>query len=873
MGKYPIPYLCFCLTAYGITTYQINTVAGSNAIGDNGPVGLASLAGAEGVCVDAAGDIYVADTVNNRIRRIDLSGTITTVAGNGTAGSSGDGGPATAAQLQQPYGITVDPTGNLYIADLGNNRIRKVSNGIITTLPSATLNAPRNVALDTSGNIYIAEFGGNRILKVDNKGGVTVIAGTGVAGFDAETASATATRISAPAGMFIDASGALYFADSGNSRIRKVAGGMLTTVLGGAGDNTGNPAQLYLPTAVIVDAAGDMWVADSGNSRVRKLTQNTITTVPGNGTDLAFDPAGNVLEVDGGFLQRLMPNNTLITIVGEVSFAFHGDGGMATSAALNEPTDVAVDAGGNLWIADFGNHRVRKVFSSGLITTVAGGVISDNLQGPLAIKLDSSGGLLIADQIGNQIRRLPVNGALQIFAGTGSAGNLGDGGPAVLAQLYGPSGITIDGFGSVIISDTGNSRVRAVQTSGNIAPFAGVNVQGYSGNFSNALSAQFTTPTGLCAGPDGSTYIADTGNHMLRHVSLDGTISAVAGTGYQGYTGDGGPALSARLNAPRGCAVDIIGDIFIADTANHAIRLVTPDGNISTIAGNGNPGFSGDGGPALEALLQTPHAIAVSQQGVVYVADTGNNRIRCLTPALPLLGQVNQTLGFANAASLLSGPLASGSVISIFGSGLGPLTAVTETLQSPTSLATQLGQTQVLFAGTPAALFYVQDSQINAQVPYETAGHTTVKMQVLVNGITIASTDVAIAAAAPGIFTWNGGTGPAIAINADGSLNGAALPAAQSSLVTVYGTGGGSTSPAGVDGRIPAAHTNALVLPVNITIAGIPASVTWAGDAAGSPGMTEFDIVIPSSTPSGPQPILVTIAGISSQPGAVIYVK
>ena len=840
------PTLCWVLLlwtvlpGYAASTYQIDTVAGSNTIGDNGPAGLASLSDAEGVCADAAGNIYVADTANNRIRRIDLSGTITTFAGNGTAGFSGDGGPATQAQLQQPYGIAVDPAGNLYIADLGNNRIRKVSpNGTIATFPPSplTLTAPRNVSLDAEGNVYIAEFGGNRVLRVDPRFVVTVVAGIGVAGFDAESAPATATRISAPAGMFIDAGGTLYFADSGNNRVRKVAAGVLTTVLGGVSDNTKNPAQLYLPTAVILDSAGDMWVADSGNSRVRKLVQNTITDVTGNGHDLAFDPSGNILEVAGGKLQRLMPNNTLITIIGGVNFNFHGDGGPAANAALNQPTGIAVDPAGNLWIADFGNYRIRKVTANGFISTVAGNSFSDALQTPTAIALDAAGSLYIADRASNLIRRLPVNGPLQTFAGTGSSGNGGDGGPAVLAQLCGPNGLTIDGFGNVVFSDTGNSRIRKIMPSGTMAPFAGTNVPGYSGNFTSALSAQFTSPTGVCSGPDGAVYIGDTGNHMLRRVSTDGTISAVAGIGFQGYTGDGGPALNARLNAPRGCAVDAIGDIFIADTGNNAIRMVTPDGNIATIAGNGTPGFAGDGGPATQALLQDPYAVAVDQQGNLFVADKSNNRIRRLTPSLPQFGELNQTLGFANAASLITGPVAAGSILSIFGSGLGPLMALTATLQSPTTLATQLGDTQVLFDNTPAALYYAQDSQINAQVPYETAGHTTVKVEIRLKGIAIGSTSIPIAAAAPGIFTWNGGTGQAIAVNADNTLNGAATPAARSSMVVVYGTGGGSTNPTGIDGQISGMHQTALVLPVSATIGGQPASVV------GSPG-TELEFAL-----------------------------
>ena len=202
------------------SSYQIDTIAGTDSVGDNGPAGLASLVDAEGVCADAAGNIYVADTANHRVRKIDASFTITTIAGNGTAGFSGDNGPATQAQIQQPYGLAIDPAGNLYIADLGNNRIRKVSpNGIISTFPDANLklNAPRNVAVDAAGNVFIAEFGGNRILRVDPRGLTTVVAGIGVAGFDADNAPATATRINGPAGMFIDSTGVLYFADSGNS--------------------------------------------------------------------------------------------------------------------------------------------------------------------------------------------------------------------------------------------------------------------------------------------------------------------------------------------------------------------------------------------------------------------------------------------------------------------------------------------------------------------------------------------------------------------------------------------------------------------------------------------------------------------------------
>jgi uncharacterized protein (TIGR03437 family) len=855
--------------ALAVSSYQIDTFAGSNSIGDNGPAGLASLVGAEGVCADGLGNIFVSDTANHRIRKIDVFGTITTVAGTGAPGVSGDGGVATQAQLRTPYGIAVDAAGNLYIADLGNNRVRRVAagTGAISTYPdpSLILNSPRNVAVDAAGNLYVAEFGGNRILRVDTRGLVSVVAGTGTAGAGADTGLAAATAISAPAGMFIDASGALYFADSGNNRIRKVVDGIVTTAFGGG--------QLYLPTSVVVDSAGTMWVADSGNFRVRKLVGTTVTNVPGNGHDLAFDRSGNVLEAGGGYLQRLMPNNTLVTIVGDVQFRFHGDGGPATSAGLHTPIGVALDSSGSVWIADFGNRRVRRVLPNGFISTVAGNYISDALQTPAAIALDSAGTLYIADRANNVVKRLPVNGVLGVFAGNGNTGDSGDGGPAIQAQMHGPNGLTLDGFGNVIVSDTGNSRVRKIKPDGNIAAFAGINVQGYAGNYSNALDAQFTAPTGLCTGPGGVVYITDSGNHMLRRVSVDGTISAVAGIGFEGYTGDGGSALLARLKLPRGCAADAAGNVYIADSGNHAIRMVSPDGNIATIAGSGKAGLAGDGGPAAQALLDTPYAVAVDAKGNVYVADTGNDRIRRLTPSLPLLGELTQTLGWANAASLQTTAVAPGSVVSIFGSGLGPLDALTATLDTPTTIATQLGETQVLFDGVPAALFFVQDSQVNAQVPFECAGKTAVKLDVQVKKRSAGSANVSIAPAAPGLFTWNGGAGPVIAMNEDGSLNGAATPAAKSSTVSVYGTGGGATNPPGVTGRIPGANPAQLVLPVSAMVGGQPASVSWAGDQVGNAGVTEFRIAVPSNAPAGGVPIVVTIAGNSSQAGVVLYVQ
>ena len=687
-----------------------------------------------------------------------------------------------------------------------------------------------------------------------------MVAGTGYSGFDSESGPATASRINGPAGMFLDSAGVLYFADSGNGRIRKVANGTLTTHLGGTSDSTANPALLYLPTAVLVDPAGVVYVADTGNHRIRKLNPNlTITTVAGNGHDLAFDLNGSILEAGGTILQRLTPGNTLVTIIGNVLFSFHGDGGPATNAALNIPVGVASDGASALWVSDFGNGRVRRISPDGIISTVAGGLITDTLQRPSGLALDSNGTLYVTDPAIDEIMQMPLNGRLTNIAGTGSPGSSGDGGPARFAMLSSPSGIAIDGVGQVIIADTGNNRLRRIKTDGTMAPFAG--------------NAQLLTPTGLCSGLNGDIFVADTGNHMVRRIAVDGTVSALAGNGVQGYSGDTGSANAASLDAPRGCAVDPQGNVFIADTGNHVIRLVTLDGKIWTIAGTGTPGFSGDGGLALQAALHSPCSVALDTNGTVYVADKDNNRIRRLKPVGLSFGEITQTIGYANGASQQSGPVAPGSLISIFGSGLGPLMAIPGTLQSPGVLANQLGDTQVLFDGIPGALLLVQDSQINAVVPFEVAGRMASKVEVRRSGLAIGSTTVPIAAVAPGLFTLDAGTGLAFAFNADGSANSSNNPAAQGTAVTLYGTGGGQTFPAGTDGRVPDASPYPLVLPVSATIAGQPANVAWAGETPGQAGVNTFQLTVPSTAPTGPQPVVLMIGGMSSQPGALIYVQ
>lgn len=315
-------------------------------------------------------------------------------------------------------------------------------------------------------------------------------------------------------------------------------------------DSTG----LYFPNSVAVDAAGNIYIPDQKNNRVRKVNGRTnyIATVAGNGS---FKHYG-----------------------------FSGDGARADSAELSYPSAVAVDAAGNVYIADTRNQRIRKVtVKTGIITTVAGS--RDN-------------------------------------------GFAGDGGPANAAQLSKPSAVAVDAAGNIYISDYGNNRIRKVTlATGVITTIAGNGTEGYSGDGAAATAAELNNPKGLAVDAQGNIYVADFGNNCIRKITPSGTISTIAGNNTSGFSGDGGAATAAQLNNPAGIAIDAQGNIYIADAGNNRIRKIAA-GNITTIAGNGKTAFSGNYVPAATASLNNPSGVAIDASGNLYIAETGNNRIR-----------------------------------------------------------------------------------------------------------------------------------------------------------------------------------------------------------------------------------------------------
>ncbi len=326
-----------------------------------------------------------------------------------------------------------------------------------------------------------------------------------------------------------------------------------------------------------------------------------------------------------------------------------GDNGPAASARLNNPYEVAMDAAGNLYIADGNNRRIRKVdASTGNITTAAGtGTQGDSGDGgaataaqltfPIGVGVDGAGNLYIADGNSHRVRRVDTAGVITTVAGTGSSGDSGDGGAAAAAQLNFPAAAEPDGAGNLYIVDRNNHRIRRVDTSGVITTVAGTGSSGYNASQDGgaATSAQLNTPTGAALDGAGNLYIADTNNHRIRKVDTAGVITTVAGTGTAGDSGDGGPATSAQLNRPFGVNVDNSGNLYIAGNFNHRIRKVDTAGVITTVAGTGSSGFSGDGAAATLALLGNPTDLALDSLGNLYIADRANNRVRKVTLFLP----------------------------------------------------------------------------------------------------------------------------------------------------------------------------------------------------------------------------------------------
>jgi sugar lactone lactonase YvrE len=601
-----------------------------------GAAARAKLPGPSGLALDSHGNLYVSEFDGSRVVRITPAGRLTIVAGTGTPGYTGDGSRAVAARLSEPNGLALDAHGNLAIADSGNDVIRKVdpAGRITTFMKPGKVSDPIGLAFN-GDDLYVAAAGDGRVLRIRPSGSLIEVA-----------------RDVRP-GYLVLKRGNLYLSDSGHNTVIEIAAqdilkgreGAVTTIAGTekggfSGDGgAATDAQVQFPSGIVLDAKGNLYVADSNNNRVRKVDRDgIITTVAGTGVS-----------------------------------GFSGDGGGATAARLDTPVGLAVDGAGNLYIADHGNNRVRRVDAKGVIATVAGSGAAGpgpgrvatkvELSAPEALAVDGQGNLYVSEFLHARVVKISRTGQLAVVAGTGIAGYSGDGRRAGVAQLSAPAGLAFDSGGNLLIADYGNRVIRKVDPAGVITTIPA------------SVKARLHDPVGL-ASRGGDLYVADAGDarvvrirasgslsvvatrvapayllldgaarldmsdfvdHRIKQIDVSntgrpGVISLVAGTGTAGFSGDGGPATKARLNVPYGLAMDARGNLYFSDRENNRVRRVDRHGVITTIAGSGVPGFAGDGGPATAARLNSPVGLAIDAGGNLYVADSGNNRVRRVDP-------------------------------------------------------------------------------------------------------------------------------------------------------------------------------------------------------------------------------------------------
>lgn len=589
---------------------------------------------------DASGNFYIAATSGQYVFRVTPTGTLSIIAGSGYSGFSGDGGPAINAVLNNPAGISLDSQGNVYFADVNNDRVRKIdTNGNITTVagsgkicPSSTqrcgdggqatlaaLNTPIFTAVDSAGNVYIADNGDNRIRKVTaSTGTITTVAGSGnyCSGSSACGDGGLATKASFGGylyGVNVDGSGNLYISDTANNRVRVVSGkaGVIQTIAGNGtpcGVPTGScgdgrkstAANLRSPEGTAVDGAGNLYIADSGDQKIRRVDASThiISTVAGTGTS-----------------------------------GYNGDGRLATLSELSFPATVWVNGTGSLTIADSNNGRVRLVVLGGSMSTVAGGgsvgdggpASSANLGSPTGVALTASG-YYVADANNSRIRFVNAQGNISTIAGTGAGGYTGDGGPATDAQIDNPFAVTVDRSGNVYFVDGSNNVIRRINSLGIITTVAGQAGQycpfptDPCGDNGLATSALLSFVTDVKVDSAGNLFIADVSDNRVRKVDTSGIITTVAGTGDYGFNGDNQPAKNAWLAGPWSLALDTVGNLYIADGGNCRVRRVdATTGNITAFAFNGTCTFGGNGGLAINASRAGAMGLALDAAGDLFI--------------------------------------------------------------------------------------------------------------------------------------------------------------------------------------------------------------------------------------------------------------
>jgi len=659
----------------------INTFAGyAGSNGGDGVGGNARFNHPHGLAVDGAGNVYIADTDNHTIRKMTPSGAVSTIAGlAGVSGSDDDTG--NKARFFRPQDVAVDSAGNLYVADTGNHTIRQVTPaGVVITVAGlagvsgnasgngsdARFNQPLGIGLDSSGTIYVADYGNGMIRKITPDLVVNPL-----------------VSLSGPQGVTVDSAGYIYVADYASSTILKVtSSGNLSTLAGSANNygsinSNGTNAWFYYPAGVAVDSLGNVYVADYFNNTIRKITPagavSTLAGCAGNygsndatGTNaLFYGPQGiavdanfnvYVADTENSTIRKISPAGVVTTLAGSPSAGFAN--AMRGAARFDWPAGVAADNTGNLYVADAQNSIIRKITPIGAVSTLAGsGIygsadgtgINAQFYGPQSIAVDSSGNVFVADTANHTIRKITPTGVTTTLAG--SAGNNGSAdGNGVNAEFYQPQGIATDNAGNLFVADTWNHTIRKITSAGVVSTLAGLAENPGSANGTNS-NARFNWPMGMAVDSSGNLYVTDYFNHTIRKITQVGTnwvASTVAGmAGVSGNTDS--TNSNARFFQPRGIVVDNANNLYVVDSGNHTIRMITPvetNWVVSTVAGWTGVSGSADG-VGSNARFNSPAGITIDSMGYLYVADSANNTIRVdriVPPLLQFSFAANQTV-------------------------------------------------------------------------------------------------------------------------------------------------------------------------------------------------------------------------------------
>lgn len=690
-------YACLLLIFSGISVtaqelfFWDNYAGLAGGLGKNdGPGAQARFFSPAKVDVDAAGNVYVADTGNHTIRKITPGGVVSTYAGKAGEAGSADGSRANA-RFNSPYSLAVHGSGDIYVADTENHTIRRITaSGTVTTIggiagmpgdlsgssTSSRFHSPTDIAVSADRTVYVTEPANKKVKKINAQGLVSIHYTAN--NFLSQQLDDSYVYLKNSAGLALNKSGnTLAIADTMNHVVYRLTNSLFTygsPRFAGTADGNESFVRFNYPYGVTFSGT-DIYVADSGNNTVRKITAAGITStiagqagvsgfLDGQGTSARFkslgriaaDSGGNLYVTDEHKIRKISNTGEVSTIAGEASNEGSTDG-IGTVARFSAPNALAQDVSGNIYVADEGNHTIRKISPSGEVSTFAGEPgVSGYIDGstsqarfasPSGVAIDSVGNLYVADTYNHIIRKINTGGIVSILAGyPGEAGATnGTGGDARFSH---PVSLTVDSANNLYVADSGNYCIRRVSPTGTVTTYAGgLGIFGRANGI--GTNARFSSITGIAMDAANNMYVVDASLHTVRKITTDRNVTTLAGAfTYEGFGSSDGTGLAARFRSPRGINVDKqTGTIYVSDTGNHTIRQITPAGVVKTIAGLARD-YGSTSGSGKKARFTSPTGLLVGGDGTIFVSDTGNNRI---VRAIPMIAP---TVGDAPSALLVA---------------------------------------------------------------------------------------------------------------------------------------------------------------------------------------------------------------------------